>query len=60
MDSLEKVPLENEIFKLKALGGRDILNQQSALVLLERALCHAPQSVVEYPSLMPWAFQPHS
>ena len=35
MDSLKEISLENEIFEIKALGSRDILNQQSALVSLE-------------------------
>ena len=34
MDAFEKVSLEDEIFEIKALGGRDILKQQSALACL--------------------------
>ena len=42
MDSFEKFSLENEIFELQALSGRDILNQQSALVftLVEHDAMH--------------------
>lgn len=35
MNSLKKISLENEIFEIKALSSRNILNQQSAPVSLD-------------------------
>lgn len=50
MDPLEKVSLENKILEFKAFSGRDILNQQSALFILEE---HDPMHLSLWPSVSP-------